>query len=354
MPKARPLRNLEDIKAVPADQSVELELKDDELDIDEGDGGIEGKTETDSEKEARRVAAREYREKKKQDDEDKDKENESLKQQLEDMRKAADEQRKQILEAQRLQQDADRKFQEQARETTSYMTKADEAEYNAVLAALVSAETEAESAQRDHENALTNGDFKAASEAQRRLSRAEARAVQLEDGKQALEQRKNAAIDRAKREEANPTHRQNITVEDQINAAPLLSSQKDWLRAHPDAWTDQRKNLRLQGAHVEAEDQGLQPGTQQYFNYLEERLGYKKAVEDEDEDETPPSKSRRTIVSAPVSRDTPNSGSGKSRTKITLTPKQREAAAIAGIDEITYAKNMLKLDDLKQEGYYNE
>jgi hypothetical protein len=138
-----------------------------------------------------------------------------------------------------------------------------------------------------------------------------------------------------------------------------LPSQKEWLKSHSDAWTDQRKNMRLQGAHVEAEDQGLAPGSKKYFEYLEERLGYKKPDPDndddpEDQEEEPPQRrqtARRTLVSAPVSRDPPNnSGKPSSRTKITLTPRQMEAAQIAGVTPEVYARNLLKMEDMKDEG----
>ena len=133
----------------------------------------------------------------------------------------------------------------------------------------------------------------------------------------------------------------------------LLPSQKTWLKEHPDALTDQRKNTRLAAAHFEAEDQGLQPGTTSYFQFLDERLGYKKAPtmktdDDEGEDQRSP------IVSAPVSRETVSATTGRpSNSRITLTPEQREAARMSGIDEITYAQNLVRFNKLKTEGHYN-
>lgn len=316
-------------------------------------------TDTDAEKEAKREAAREYRQKQKEEREARETENATLKQQLEDMRAAMEESKRQAQEAQRRQAEIAAQAQERERESHQHLSRAEEAEYQAVLTAMSAAENEAESSQRDLVNAQTNGDFQAASEAQRKLSRAEAKLVQLEENKDFLERRKNAAIARAEEARRNPPAPQNLSVEQQIDSVTALSpSQREWLKAHPDAWTDQRKNMRLQGAHVEAEDQGLTPGTKKYFEYLEERLGYRKPEpdvdDDDEEDRPPPRKERRTLVSAPVSRDVPSSNGGKSRTKITLTPKQLEAAQIAGIAPEVYARNMLKLQDMKEEGYYNE
>jgi hypothetical protein len=313
-------------------------------------------TDTDEQREAKKEQAREYRQKKKEEDEARAAENDTLKQQLEEMRAAVEEGRKREQEARRRQAEVEADNQRRTQESHQYLSRAEEAEYQAVLTAMSAAENEAEGAQRDLENFQTNGDFKSAAEAQRRLSRSEAKLVQLEEGKSILEQRKNAAIARAEEARRNPPAPQNLSVDQQIDSVSALTqSQKDWLKAHPDAWTDQRKNMRLQGAHVEAEDKGLTPGSKKYFEYLETRLGYKTEEpeeEDEAEDE-PPARQRRTLVSAPVSRDPP-SNNGKSKTKITLTPKQLEAAQIAGITPEVYARNQLKLQSLKEEGYYNE
>jgi len=353
MPRLRPAPNEED--QLP--QNVEVELEPQDEVVIEADNELA--SDTDDQRQAKRDAARAYRLQKKEEEDQRLNENADLKKQLEDMRAAVEDSRKQAQIAQQSAQEEQNRASQRERESHQYLSRAEEAEYNSVLTAMAAAENEADSSQRDLEAAQTNGDFKLAAEAQRRLSRAEAKMVQLEEGKTILEQRKNTAIARAEEARRNPPAPRNVTPEQQIDAVnTLLPSQKEWLKAHPDAWTDQRKNLRLQGAHVEAEDKGLQPGTKGYFTYLEERLGYKEAVSDveEDDEEQPRQRrsERRTLVSAPVSRDN-HAPSGKpSRTKITLNPKQQEAAAIAGISQADYARNMLKLQDLKEEGYYNE
>lgn len=353
------------LKPPPGRREEEDLNKDLEVDLEpvegEGDDTEILATDTDEQKEAKREAAREYRQKKKEEEEARNNENATLKQQLEDMRKAMEETKRLTAEAQRRQAEIEARAAEQARENSRYLSRAEEAEYQAVLTAMSAAESEAESAQRDLVTAQTNGDFQASADAQRRLSRAEAKMVSLEDNKNELEHRKNMAIARAEEEKNRRPAPQNLSVEQQIDSnTALMPSQKEWLKSHPDAWTDQRKNMRLQGAHVEAEDQGLVPGTKAYFDYLDVRLGYKKAEAeevDDEEDEAPPPRrtERRTLVSAPVSRAgaTP-SGKPSSRTKITLTPKQQEAAAIAGIDPQTYAQNLLKFEALKEDGYYSD
>src|SRR5262249_41701106 len=71
-------------------------------------------------------------------------------------------------------------------------------------------------------------------------------------------------------------------------------------------------------------------------------------------DDTP----RRASIpmSPPVSREVPTlSGEPPRRPgRIELSPAEREAAAISGIDEVTYAQNKLRLIELKKRGHYQE
>jgi hypothetical protein len=357
MPRLKPPPNQ---KEDPKTLEVELE-PDGTVVLDENEENIqELATDTDEQKAAKRDAAREYRQKKKEDEEALAASNSDLKRQLDEMKAAVEESRKQTQAAQTRQAELDAKIREREQENHQYLSRAEEAEYQSVLTAMAAAEGEAESSNRDLEAALTDGDHKKAADAQRRIARAEAKLVQLEEGKDILERRKSQAAARAEEARKNPPAPQNLSVEQQIDAVnALLPSQKAWLKEHSDSWTDQRKNMRLQGAHVEAEDKGLQPGTKGYFEYLEERLGYKKPdpTNDDDDDDDGPDQNkrrqeRRTLVSAPVSRDAKDN-SGKSKTKITLSEKQLEAAQIAGVDPQTYARNLMKLNAMKEDGYYD-
>ena len=60
-------------------------------------------------------------------------------------------------------------------------------------------------------------------------------------------------------------------------------------------------------------------------------------------------------MSAPVSRDAPNLSTGRPQSRtITLSPAQRDAARISGISETEYAKNLIRLNELKAQGHYQE
>ena len=342
MPRIRPLRTKEEIAAVPQDESVTIALE------------PEGTVILDKDADAAAIKAREEAEAqvKTQIKPPEDDAADDLKKQLEDLRKAHGESQRRVQEEITARQAAEARVREREKDAAKSQIRAEDAEYDAILNAIGAAESEAEAAQRDISLATEASDAKAVGEASRRLARAEGRLAQLEDGKLAIERVKTTAAARAKEQQDQPTQ-QRPTVDQYIDQLPnLLPSQRDWLRAHPDSLTDQRKNLKLQGAHVDAEDQGLRPGTQKYFTFLEERLGYKEPAEEDDdvnnEDEPKPS------ASAPPSRNATNPGTGRSTsTRITLTPEQREIARLSGVDEITYAKNLQKMNDMKAQGLIN-
>jgi hypothetical protein len=54
--------------------------------------------------------------------------------------------------------------------------------------------------------------------------------------------------------------------------------------------------------------------------------------------------------SAPVSREGGSYGGSRSGTQVRLTTEQREAARLAGVSEVEYARNHLRLEDEKRRG----
>ena len=299
MPRVRPLKTKEEIDAVPLDKPVTIAL--------EPEGVVDLPKAPDKiEKEAQpvdKVAKKPESESPKEPKEPKeDEEKVSLKKQLEDMRRASE---AQIAEANRRAEEYQRQAQQREQGLSQ---RAQDAEYDAILNAIGAAESEAEAAQRDIALASEAGDHKAVAEANRKLARAESRLAQLEDGKSQIEYQKAVQAQRAKEPPRAAPPPKEQTPEEFIDQMPnLLPSQRDWLRQHTELITNVNKNLRLQGAHAEAIDDGLRPGSQKYFDHLEMRLGYKKPAEEEEED---PEEVERTMTSAPPSRQATSPDSG--------------------------------------------
>lgn len=262
--------------------------------------------------------------------------------QLADLKAAEELAQRELVASRAREEQAIRNAHDRERELVRERGARDQAEFDAVLNAIGAAQSEADRAQGDLEVAMSAQDWRTAAEAQRRLSVATNRLVGLEDSKVMLE-----------------THRENARAapQQQFSGDPVTAAiesmnglsvkQRDWLKSHRDAYTDPAKNAYLGAAHWDAIRAGHEQDTPGYFQALEEKLGYRQAQA---------APARKSIpLSAPVSRDAPTlTGAPASPSRITLTQAQREAARIAGIDEFTYAKNLLKLNSRKKDGYYQE
>ena len=268
---------------------------------------------------------------------------EALKAQIETLRKS---ERDAIARA----EVAERRATEEASRRETEVTKSQEQivneQVNTINASLAAATAEAESAQRDIEAALAMQDGKAQADAYRRLSRAEARILTFEQGKDALERQIKEI-----KEAPKPVKAQ--AEDDALARSGLPPRAQKWLREHSEYLYDARKSAKLQALHWDVVDEGIAPYSEEYFEAVEERLApptRKPVVEAEVEDE--PIQSTKRIYSAPPSREVPSSSGQRNQGKITLTPSQKEAAKIAGITEAEYAKQALELARRKSIGDY--
>lgn len=117
---------------------------------------------------------------------------------------------------------------------------------------------------------------------------------------------------------------------------------QSWLRLHPDCVTDQAKNAAMMSAHYEAQSRKIAPESPEYFALIEEKTGYRQPVSAAAEVEPARTERSRAPVSAPPSREVPNSPQ-RNPSKVRLSKEQQEAAAMAGISNEQYAANLLAL-----------
>ena len=268
-----------------------------------------------------------------------------LQKQLDALKQAEAEARRQLAESQQREAAAINAANQRGEELHQVRGEREQAQYDAVLNALGAAQAEADRAQNDLAAALAAQDYQQAAEAQRRLSVATTRQIQLEDGKVAFEGRQEQP-------RAEPLRQ---VPADPIDGMTHLSvRQRTWLKSHRDAQTEPAKLARLGAAHWDAIEAGHAQDSDGYFQVLEERLGYRKSAPAESEYEPEPQR-RSMPVSAPVSRDSPSLSTGRATpTRVQLTPEQRDAARISNIDDVTYARNLLKLQEMKKQGHYQE
>ena len=254
---------------------------------------------------------------------------EALRKQLQDLKGAQE-------LSQAREREAAQQAQQAAAQVGAWKQSAEQSQYDSILTAMGAAQMEVDSAKRDIMLAGSAQDFEALANAQERLSTAKAHQVNLEQGKNAYESQRN-----------QPQATQ--TLEAGIDANPNLSyDEKSWLKSHPEALSDQRKNAKLNAAYFDAMDKGLQRGSREYFNFIDEQLGYRQAPQVEQ----PARREESSVmVAAPPSKSVPP-GAGP-KTSYTLTREEAEVARLSNITPAEYVKQKIQLQELKKSGHYN-
>jgi hypothetical protein len=313
-----------------------------EIDLAEEDGGQEEdrSPRRDEDRPPRRTSAR-------------DQEPTDLSTQIQQVREA---EQRALAEAARARQERDASQRAHQEQVARINRERRQAEYDSVVNAITAEQANAENAQAALQAAWAASDHVAAAEAQRRLSRSEARLVQLEGWKDTEDSRPDEpVVQQQPQPQSTQAARSASDIVNQMTA--LIPEERRWLLEHPELVTDPRRQQELQGTYYAAERAGLARGTPEYFQFFEERLGL---VSDNGQDREPPRKAppaRRGNVQAPVSRSGTNLSNGRQQedgTKIHLTAQQRQAAKWSGISEREYAKQLKKLQELKSAGYYDE
>jgi len=235
----------------------------------------------------------------------------------------------------------------------------EQAELESVLNALGAAQAEAEAAQIAVDAAIREGDTKAIAEAYRRMARAEAQSTSLEQAKIVLEQ--NQETERLRQEQqVRETPKTNGVQQGndfESAIASLPPKAQTWINSHREYWTDVNKHKKITAAHqYVTEISGVPEFTDKYFDELEIHLGIKqRQAANERNDDDDDYDDGDTLVSAPPTRETPKpSGERSNNDRITLSPEQREAAKLAGISEVEYANNLIKLQEYKNARIYDE
>lgn len=302
----RALKTDEEIAAIPLDQPILVELPggviDDIDDTDDKGGKVEktGKTET------------------------VDNGAKVLQEQLEASQRAQESERARADKAEREAADARKAAAEANKRTTTLET-------DVITGGLAAAQADVKSAKAAYKTAFEAGDADAMADAQERIGRGAAKVLNYEAGAAEIAERKEI-----------PEVRQEQTrqITDPIQAVDsnpnLFPAEKEWLKSHPDAITDTKRNNELGVGYERALKKGLVRGTPDYFAFLNEFMGYEKPATNDDDNQG------RIDVSAPVTRTERDTSGKPSSNRVTLSPEQREMAKNLGVSELDYAKNLVK------------
>jgi len=178
--------------------------------------------------------------------------------------------------------------------------------------------------------AVANGDTDAQADILMTLNQTENNLRQINEGKKQYEAQLRAPV----------------TNKVEALASQLTPRSAEWVRANPDVVNDERRAARLQRAHFDALDDGIQPDTPDYFNFLETRLNINNAPARQEAAMSTASEStsgRRASAppAAPVSRS--GTGTGGRPNVVTLTRAEQEAAKDMGMTPKEYAQNKVAL-----------
>ena len=239
---------------------------------------------------------------------------------LNDMRKQYEEQKKRAEAERHARQQAEQYAYQQAQKANYAQAEVQDSNLRTILNAISADEQAATNAERVYADAISAGDTTLAAKAQREMAKAEARLVQLENGRRALEERLQSAEGRVEEPEM-PQFAPQPTDPVDVLASRLTPKSAAWLRNHPEAANSVNKLTAAHQAAVELE--GIQPESPEYFAYIEQKLGYS---------ESPRQASRKTnISSAPVSSagSMMSSRQSGSSSTMTLSPQEVEFAMLA-------------------------
>lgn len=214
-----------------------------------------------------------------------------------------------------------------------------------IKSAIDSVQRTAQMLKHQYASALQSGAFDKAAELQEQISINSAKLLQLDNGRIALENQL-----------ANPPPPPEPADPVEQVAAQLSPRSAAWVRNHPQCITDKRLYQKMVGAHNIAVADGYSPDSDEYFEFIEQQMGFRKpaAATTEVEVDEPlssasaPMQKRSAPPPAPSSRTASSSNSG--RNVVRLTAEEREFAQMLGMSPEEYGKNKLAL---KREGKLN-
>jgi hypothetical protein len=244
--------------------------------------------------------------------------------------------KRQLAEEKAARIQAEQKAHQANRETHRARGEVDETNLQLVVNAIDTVSRDQELMKQAHTYALQNGDFARATEIQSEMSANSAKLLQLENGKQAME---NAP------RQPEPQMPPADPVED--FASRLSPRSADWVRKHPEFVRDQRLNAKMIAAHNLAVADGIPTDTDEYFDAIEETLKVTPKPAQNDTDDQYAAKAVRRRDAAPAAAPANRGGQSASSNVVRLSAAEREMAEMMGMKPEDYAKNKVAL---KKEG----
>jgi len=245
----------------------------------------------------------------------------------------------------RLRLEAEARAHQAQNTATKAAAEVQDSNLHLINSAIDKIKRESEYMKAHFKQAMTAGDYDAAAQVQENMSLNAAKLLQLQNGKSSLEERlKNPP----------PVAPQTNDPVERV-ASQLSPRSAAWVRAHPQCVTDQRLYQKMVGAHNIAMADGYQVDSDDYFGFIEQQMGFRKAPPPVDDGEdvalsvaAAPTQKRTSLPAAPTTRTA--SGTPSKSQVVRLSAEMRDMASMMGMTPEDYAKNMVAL---RKEGKLN-
>ena len=246
---------------------------------------------------------------------------------------------------------AERQTREYQQQVSTQQRQTFESQRDAILSGYAAAQEAAERAKGDIRAAKNNGDVDSELEAIERLATAKADLRDFQRGKDAVEAEEKRMEALANEPPRQQPQQQQLTPgsDAEINSFLITDTEKGMLREHRELLTGWKRTA-LTSLVDELRQQGIVSGNPAFAERIMAEFHINQAKPESAPEPKPQEQRRTSIVSAPVSRETP---AGRQQDKrIDLTVEQVEAARISGVTPAEYARQLLKLQQLEANGQY--
>lgn len=217
------------------------------------------------------------------------------------------------------------------------MAEAGENRKHVMMAALNQVKMDTDRLMNEYAEAMSINNFDEAAKIQAQMSQNAVRAAQFE-----------AEIDNMKRQEAPPQVGSQL---DQIIKAVSPESAR-WLKENREHLDSDKAIRRMFRAHEDAVDDGIKPDSDEYFEFIEKRLGItedreeqapKKKVREETSDDEPMSAAAKPTPRSSPPPAAPVERYGNRPNVVRLTRAEADTAKMLGMTEKEYAMHKLAL-----------
>jgi hypothetical protein len=257
--------------------------------------------------------------------------------------KGIEELKKNLEREKRRAEDAERRAYEAHQKAKAADENTAEAQYQLVVNAIETVKERSEALKTAYAESMSVGDYTKAAEIQNAMAVNANQMEKLKDGKKAMQQ----AMKDAEAQPVQQVSPSRGSIADQWADSLESNSPRsaDWIRNSKDIIRSDKDVRKAMRAHEDAVEDGLRPETDEYFEFIEMRLGKQKQAPVEQHVESA-SESPMSVASAPTQKRSTqpppapvSRGNSPRPNTMRLTKEEAETARSMGFTPEEYAKN---------------